>query len=124
MQPSNNKKSEITTLQKSKEEILQGLKKIMGELFELDEQRITLETKLYEDLDLDSIDAVDLIVHLQSFTNKKFKPTEFKAVRTIGDVVEVIYTELEKNEHSPKQRQGVEQEAEQGTGQEQKEEHE
>lgn len=83
-------------MQQSKEEILQGLKSIMGELFEVDEKNLTLETRLYEDLDLDSIDAVDLIVHLQSFTNKKFKPTEFKAVKTIGDVVEIIYAELAK----------------------------
>jgi acyl carrier protein len=83
-------------MQYTKEQIFAELQKIMHKLFELDLQKITLDSKLYEDLDLDSIDAVDLIVHLQSFTNKKFKPEEFKMVRTIGDVVDVIYNELAK----------------------------
>ena len=78
----------------SKEQILTELRSIMHELFELEPEQIQLESKLYEDLDLDSIDAVDLIVHLQSLTKKKFKPEEFKAVRTISDVVEVIHREL------------------------------
>lgn len=80
----------------SKETIFTELKTIMHRLFEIDEQQIKLETRLYEDLDLDSIDAIDLIVHLQSLTNKKFKPEEFKTVRTIDDVVAVIYAELSK----------------------------
>ncbi len=78
----------------SKENILVELKKLLHELFELNPDTITLDSKLYEDLDLDSIDAVDLIVHLQSLTNKKFNPEEFKTVRTIRDVVNVIHAEL------------------------------
>lgn len=80
----------------SKEEIFDELKKIINKLFEIDLDKVTLDSRLYEDLDLDSIDAVDLIVHLQSLTKKKFQPTEFKAVRTVGDVVEVIYTTISK----------------------------
>lgn len=78
----------------SKEEIFSQLQTIIHKLFELESQQITLESRLYEDLDLDSIDAVDLIVHLQSFTNKKFQPTEFKAVKTIGDIVAVVHAKL------------------------------
>ncbi len=80
----------------SREEIFNELRKIMHELFEIDPQQITLESRLYEELDLDSIDAVDLIVHLQKLTNRKFKPEEFKSVRTVSDIVEVIYLELSK----------------------------
>ncbi len=80
----------------SREEIFNELRKIMHELFEIDPQQITLESRLYEVLDLDSIDAVDLIVHLQKLTNRKFKPEEFKSVRTVSDIVEVIYLELSK----------------------------
>lgn len=83
-------------LKYSKEAIFAELKKIMHKLFDIDEQQIKLETKLYEELDLDSIDAVDLIVHLQSITKKKFKPEEFKAVRTINDIVAIVYAELAK----------------------------
>lgn len=78
--------------------IFNELQNILCKLFELDAADITLESKLYEDLDLDSIDAVDLIVHLQSITNHKFKPDEFKSVRTVADVVEVIYQELKNQQ--------------------------
>lgn len=59
--------------------------------FECKPEILSLETKLFEDLDLDSIDAVDLIVKLQYVTNKKIDPESFKQVRTIGDVVNAIH---------------------------------
>ncbi|WP_116964585.1 acyl carrier protein [Fastidiosibacter lacustris] len=78
----------------SKEKIHQELKSIFAELFELDPQNVTLQAKLYEDLDLDSIDAVDLIVYLQGKTDKQFKPEEFKSVKTVSDIVDIIHQEL------------------------------
>ena len=80
----------------NREEIFNELKKVMHELFEIDPDAIQLDTNLYDSLDLDSIDAVDLIAHLQIITGRKFNPEEFKAVRTISDVVDVIYNELNK----------------------------
>ena len=59
-------------------------------LFEIDPQDITPEARLYEDLELDSIDAVDMIVHLQKKTGKKIKPETFKSVRTVQDVVDAV----------------------------------
>lgn len=63
----------------------------MVELFEIDEDSITLEARLYEDLDFDSIDAVDMIVKLKEMTGKSVKPEDFKSARTIGDVVEAVH---------------------------------
>lgn len=60
-------------------------------LFEIPESSITHEAKLFEDLELDSIDAIDLIVHVQKVIKKKVNPEDFKSVRTIGDIEEVIY---------------------------------
>ena len=57
---------------------------------EVDAQAIQPEARLYEDLELDSIDAGDMIVHLQKKTGKKIKPEEFKAVRTVQDVVDAV----------------------------------
>jgi acyl carrier protein len=67
----------------------------MVELFEIDEDSITLEARLYEDLDFDSIDAVDMIVKLKEMTGKSVKPEDFKSARTIGDVVEAVYNLVE-----------------------------
>ncbi len=71
----------------SKEEIFSTLLEIIRDDFEVDEADIELEANLYEDLDLDSIDAVDLVVKLRAITGKKIDPEAFKKVRTVEDVV-------------------------------------
>lgn len=63
---------------------------LLIKLFEIEPDAITPEARLYEDLELDSIDAVDMVVHLQKKTGKKIKPEEFKAVRTVQDVVDAV----------------------------------
>jgi acyl carrier protein len=78
----------------NREEILAAIKEIMVELFEIDGQSITLEARLYEDLDFDSIDAVDMIVKLKEMTGKAIKPEDFKTARTVSDVVEAVYKML------------------------------
>ncbi|CAG0961445.1 acyl carrier protein [Methylophilaceae bacterium] len=78
----------------SESEILEKLKAIFSDTFEIDIQNITLETHLFQDLDLDSIDAVDLAIKLQTMTGKRIKPEDFKAVRTVGDVVGTVRTLL------------------------------
>lgn len=72
-------------------EILATLKAILQETFEVDPSEVTLDSNLYQDLDLDSIDAVDLVIKLQEITGKKIKPEEFKQVRTVGDVVRTVH---------------------------------
>ncbi len=74
----------------NKEEIFDRLKDILIEMFELEEGDITLSANLYEDLDIDSIDAVDLVIRLKEWTGEKVAPEEFKEVRTVGDVVDSI----------------------------------
>jgi len=66
------------------------LKDVLVRDFEVDPEVIVLDARLYEDLDLDSIDAVDLVVRLREITGKKVPPEQFKSVRTVGDVVEVL----------------------------------
>lgn len=74
----------------NKEQVLAQVTSALVDLFEIDEADITPEAHLYTDLDLDSIDAVDLVVHLQKVTGKKIKPEEFKEVRTVDDVVNSV----------------------------------
>jgi acyl carrier protein len=78
----------------NREEILTAVKTILIEMFEIDEEAITPEARLYEDLDFDSIDAVDMIVRLKEMTGKSVKPEDFKTARTISDVVEAVYNML------------------------------
>ena len=71
-------------------QIFEQLKVILVETFEIDPAGIMPSANLFEDLDLDSIDAVDLAIKLQEITNKRIKPQEFKAIRTVGDVVAAV----------------------------------
>ena len=75
----------------TKEEILDQLVIILAELFEIEKDDIKPEARLYEELDLDSIDAIDMVVKLQKITGKKVKPDDFRSVRTVDDVVEAVY---------------------------------
>lgn len=72
------------------EQILEQLRNWMEELFEIDPETIQMESNLYTDLDIDSIDAVDLVVKIRQATGQQIKPEDFKSVRTIADVVETI----------------------------------
>ena len=76
---------------KTQEEIYLTLKQLMSEMFELAPDDVTLNARLNEDLDIDSIDAVDLMVKLRDITGKRINPEDFKNARTIQDVVDTVY---------------------------------
>jgi acyl carrier protein len=75
--------------------LLDEITVLLVQLFDLDPDRVTPEARLYEDLELDSIDAVDMVVHLQKKTGRRVRPEIFKAVRTVADVVRVVETLLQ-----------------------------
>ncbi|HEY1992117.1 MAG TPA: acyl carrier protein [Gammaproteobacteria bacterium] len=72
------------------QDVFQTLKDTLVEQFDLDPAKITPEARLAEDLDLDSIDAVDMIIKLQEMTGRKVSPEDFKSVRTVADVQHVV----------------------------------
>ena len=71
-------------------EIEQKIKDILVEEFECDPARLKTDTHLFTELDLDSIDAVDLVVRLQQEIKKKVEPEDFRQIRTLGDVVAAV----------------------------------
>ena len=74
------------------EDVLGKLREILHESFEIEPHRVTPAAHLFDDLDLDSIDAVDLAIRLQELTGKRIKPEEFKSVRTVGDVISAMHS--------------------------------
>jgi acyl carrier protein len=74
----------------SKEEIYPWVVDTLHEMFELDKAKITPQANLYTDLDIDSIDAVDLAVKLKQLTGKRLQPDVFKSVRTVQDIVNAL----------------------------------
>ena len=75
----------------SKEEIFDKLDEILESEFEIDKSLLTSDSDLFNDINLDSIDVVDLAVRLQQFTDKRISPEEFKKIHTLNDVVETLY---------------------------------
>jgi acyl carrier protein len=65
--------------------------KLLTELFAIEPEKITLDANLYQDLDIDSIDAVDLAIEFKKQTGRQLTPDEFKQIRTVGDIVNVAY---------------------------------
>lgn len=74
----------------TEQEIQQILTDTLVNVFELDPSQITLDTNLYEDLEIDSIDAIDLIDHIKRQTGYKLQAEDFRNVRTVRDVIEAV----------------------------------
>ena len=75
----------------TKEDILRKMQDILAVEFDLDRAAITPEAKIYEELELDSIDAVDLLVKMKEFIPGKIDPESFKKAATVQDVIDILY---------------------------------
>lgn len=74
----------------SKDQLQAWVIDLLAEMFELDKAQLSAGSTLYADLDIDSIDAVDLAVKLKQLTGKRLLPEVFKNIRTVGDVVDAL----------------------------------
>jgi acyl carrier protein len=74
----------------TKDEIHAWIVEVLHEMFEIDPSKISAQSNLYTDLDIDSIDAVDLAVKLKELTGKRMQPEVFKTIRTVQDVVDAL----------------------------------
>jgi acyl carrier protein len=79
----------------SHEEVLDRIRSTLVELFELAPEDVKAEARLYEDLEIDSIDVVDLMEEVHRRTGRKATPEDFRTVRTVGDLVVVMQRMLE-----------------------------
>ena len=82
---------------RSEQEIFGQVRRVLIDLFELPPEKVVLDANLYTDLDIDSLDAIDLILELKQITGRKVQPEHFRHVRTVGDVV-VAVRELMQDE--------------------------
>jgi acyl carrier protein len=82
----------------TKEQLLARCVEVLHESFDIDPARITPTARLAEDLDIDSIDAVDLIVRMKPTVGKRLAPEAFKEVRTVQDVVDALHRLLHAGE--------------------------
>lgn len=77
------------------DEVLERIRSTLVELFEIEPERVTLDARLNEDLEIDSIDAVDLLDRLRRQTGRKISADNFRSVRTVGDLVNAVRAVLQ-----------------------------
>jgi len=75
----------------TKEQIIEKLNEALIELFEIEPERLIPEAKLHDDLDIDSIDTIDLLIELKSIVKSEIDANVFINAVTIDDVAEIIY---------------------------------
>jgi acyl carrier protein len=79
----------------TREEVLDRVRSTMHDLFEVDPAKVTLDTRLIDDLGLDSIDAIDLAARLEEVTRKRLTEESLRKLRTVRDVVDLIFGMLD-----------------------------
>ena len=79
----------------SKREVYERLKQVLVEEFGFPDDRIQPTTELVSDLDLDSIDWINMAVALEVRTGRKLKEEDLASIRTVQDVVDVIHRRLQ-----------------------------
>ena len=78
----------------SKDDVLKQLRVLLSREFELDDSLLTPAARLVEDLDLDSIDAINMAVRLERETGLTLKDEELRAALTVQDIVDVVHRKL------------------------------
>jgi acyl carrier protein len=79
-----------------RDEIFSKIVEILSDSFELDEARITRGATLYEELDLDSIDAIDIFTQLREITGRRPDPADARQVRTVDELIDFCLAEIER----------------------------
>ena len=77
-----------------KEEIFERVTEVLVKSFEIDAAEIRLDSHVIDDLDLDSIDAIDLAVGLRERTGLDLTEDELKSIRVVQDIVELLRAKL------------------------------
>jgi acyl carrier protein len=82
----------------TRDSLLTRITDILHEQFDVEPSSITPESRLREDLDIDSIDAVNLMIELKSITAKKITLENFHQVKTIGDLIDAVLAFLAQDQ--------------------------
>jgi acyl carrier protein len=80
----------------TQDEIFKRIVEILSDSFELEPSEIKMESSLYEELDLDSIDAIDIFVQLREVTGRRPDPAEARKIRTVAELVAFVESEIAK----------------------------
>lgn len=82
----------------TQEEVYSKIKSVLMDEFEVEEDDISMEANLFTDLDLDSLDAIDLMVTLDKELGIEIKTEEMQDMRTIQDVCDFVLASVSVDE--------------------------
>ncbi|MBP5447763.1 MAG: acyl carrier protein [Treponema sp.] len=75
----------------TKEELFGKIQEVLESDFEIEKDNVKMDSKLFEDLDLDSIDAVDLLSKIKQYMpGKQIDPEMFKNAKTVENVIDLL----------------------------------
>ena len=74
--------------------VLEKIKVILAEQFDVEEDSIKTETDLQDDLGADSLDVVDLLMSIEDEFEIEIPDEEIENIRTVGDLVNYIETNI------------------------------
>ncbi len=85
---------------RTRTEIEALVRQMLVEVFELPHDAVTPEARLFEELDLDSIDAIDMSLKLEEATGLKLRGEDMRAIRTVTDITDALEAKLIEHEAS------------------------
>jgi acyl carrier protein len=90
----------------TREEVFEKVSQKISELFDIDRSKITPEAR-FQDLELTSLDAIDLVIELQQMTGRKVKEAGLRSIRTVDDLVTVVLVHLAEGAETPRTPTGT-----------------
>ena len=76
------------------QEIIEKMREVLVEEFEVEADEVTPEANFFSDLDLDSLDAIDLVINMDKLLGVKLKGQDAQNIKTVQDFVELIQSKL------------------------------
>ena len=70
--------------------VLEKVKAILAEQFDVEEDKVTADTDLQEDLGADSLDVVDLLMSIEDEFGVEIPDDEIENIETVGSLVSYI----------------------------------
>ena len=70
--------------------VLEKVKVILSEQFDVEEDSLTNDTDLQDDLGADSLDVVDLLMSIEDEFEIEIPDEEIENIRTVGELVNYI----------------------------------
>jgi acyl carrier protein len=70
----------------TREQVIEQVNRVVAEEFEAEPDVLVAESRLREEIGLDSLDAVDLVISLELAFGFRIPEEEVKDIRTLGDI--------------------------------------